>query len=711
MTTRILIGDCRDVLRSLPSESVHCVVTSPPYFSLRNYGIAPSIWGGASECEHEWGDEISINATNHTMKARWNHTRNGRDELQPPEKRVSWLRTEVKQGQFCQRCGAWAGALGLEPTPQIYVEHSVEIFREVRRVLRADGTLWLNMGDSYCGAGYSNHANTGGASTTDGGKQKHGTTALIGIKSKDLCGMPWRVAFALQADGWFLRQDIIWCLSGGTWLYAQTPTKVGPMMLKDLIRLDPATVELWNGERWTRVTAWARRQGRTGARELVLRSGERIGCTDNHVWPTGRGNLRTDDIRRGDIIQTARLPDSNRPAGWLTPEAFWFAGLFLAEGSRSGATIQISGHVKEEFRLARLRDLVAHYGGTARAYNHVGKSQNIHIDSIGLSAVLDALIAGRTAKDKHLRPSAWHYRNWALAELARGYLDGDGAQDGTRIRLGFCRNYSLERDLRTLSTRLGATLTLKPSMSKSHGKAFPSFRGEWRWERSGHRNERDRGEVMEVRRSRARQFWDVTVADYPNLFALASGVLTHNSKPNPMPESVTDRCTKSHEYLFLLSKSARYYFDAEAIKENVSGGAHPHGSGYGQKVAAAGEGIKNNDSFVHAVHNYIRADLPTSRNKRSVWTVASQPYPGAHFAMFPPALVEPAILAGCPPNGTVLDCFGGAGTTGLVADRLQRDAILIEFNPTYTEMAKQRIHGDAPLFIERPKPPKQEALL
>lgn len=100
------------------------------------------------------------------------------------------------------------GQLGLESTPDEFVQALVEVFREVRRVLRDDGTLWLNLGDSYAGAGYSNHANTGGAQRKDGGKQKH----LIGsgVKNKDLIGIPWRVAFALQADGWYLRQDIIW---------------------------------------------------------------------------------------------------------------------------------------------------------------------------------------------------------------------------------------------------------------------------------------------------------------------------------------------------------------------------------------------------------------------------------------------------------------------------------------------------------------------
>jgi DNA modification methylase len=335
MTVRILEGDCRDILRTIPDESVHCVVTSPPYFGLRDYGVH--------------------------------------------------------------------GQMGLEATPDEFIAGMVAVFRECRRVLRDDGTLWLNVGDSYAGA-------PGGWQGKNGQRASRTFTARIdhdkrgnGCKSKDLIGVPWMLAFALRADGWFLRQDIIW------------------------------------------------------------------------------------------------------------------------------------------------------------------------------------------------------------------------------------------------------------------------------------------------------------------------------SKPNPMPESVTDRCTKAHEYVFLLSKSARYYFDQDAILEPASpntharvsqdvaaqigstranGGAKTNGNMKAvmrsPKTLANDKGNKNNESFANATSLVL-----TERNKRSVWTIATQPFKEAHFATFPPALVEPCILAGCPSGGTVLDPFGGAGTTGLVADRLQRDAILIELNPEYAEIARRRITKDSPLFTQQ----------
>jgi DNA modification methylase len=351
VTVQIIIGDARERLKDLPDGSVHCCVTSPPYFGLRDYGVD--------------------------------------------------------------------GQMGLEATPDEFVAGLITLFREVRRVLRDDGTLWLNLGDSYTGSGKGGNPEAGKQATNKGSQSvgvlygKTGETArraaVTNVTRKDfdlgpkqLLGIPWRVAFALQADGWWLRQDIIW------------------------------------------------------------------------------------------------------------------------------------------------------------------------------------------------------------------------------------------------------------------------------------------------------------------------------SKPNPMPESVRDRCTKAHEYLFLLSKGPRYHYDADAIAEPVTlstvarlsqnveaqaGSERVPGKtngtmkavGRGGKNAFRGQG-SNRDSE-RGVANRDGRDMrdigaSDTRNKRSVWDVATQPFSGAHFATFPPALIEPCILAGCPKGGTVLDPFGGAGTTGLVADRLGRDAILIELNPEYADLARDRLRSE-----------------
>jgi site-specific DNA-methyltransferase (adenine-specific) len=156
------------------------------------------------------------------------------------------------------------------------------------------------------------------------------------------------------------------------------------------------------------------------------------------------------------------------------------------------------------------------------------------------------------------------------------------------------------------------------------------------------------------------------------------------AKPNPMPESVQDRCTKAHEYIFLLSKSARYYYDAKAIAEESVAPDRARGSD--EKTPKDATDFLRTRSGLHKANGNT---YPT-RNRRSVWTVATRPYAEAHFATFPPDLIRPCILAGCPVGGTVLDPFGGSGTTGMVAEEEGRNSVLIELNPEYVKLARRR---------------------
>jgi len=414
-------GNSLSILKELPSESVNCCVTSPPYWGLRDYGTAE--WsGGDAQCDHKGRSQTSGAST----LGEW---KNGGGQRYKEET------GGMPFAGTCGKCGAVRvdHQLGLEKTPDEYVANMVAVFAEVRRVLRDDGTLWLNVGDSYAAQGgdhaksNANQLNVGAMRCHANGSENKGTRKpTSGLKPKDLVGIPWMLAFALRADGWYLRQDIVW------------------------------------------------------------------------------------------------------------------------------------------------------------------------------------------------------------------------------------------------------------------------------------------------------------------------------SKPNPMPESVTDRCTKAHEYLFLLSKSPRYYYNQEAILEDVSPGTHDRLSQNVQaqigsdrahagrksngnmkavgrhlpgnknhkgttayengdekmrtkaglvdyavkmrKLAEAGSGTKNNESFDAAM-----AIMPDKRNKRSVWTVATQPYSEAHFATFPEALIEPCILAGCPVGGTVLDPFGGSMTTLKVARDLQCKGVAIELNAEYIEIGKRRL--------------------
>jgi DNA modification methylase len=183
---QVLTGDVREKLKTLPDKSVQCCVTSPPYYGLRDYGTAKWEGGDDPDCDH-----LRVNDTRENVK------------------QVST--NQLGYGTTCGKCGAKRtdAQIGLEETPAEYVESMVQVFREVKRVLRDDGTLWLNLGDSYA----SDTKGSGGPSAkqlTNPGSRYESRKFNHGLKAKDLIGIPWRVAFALQEDGWWLRNDIIW---------------------------------------------------------------------------------------------------------------------------------------------------------------------------------------------------------------------------------------------------------------------------------------------------------------------------------------------------------------------------------------------------------------------------------------------------------------------------------------------------------------------
>ena len=182
--------------------------------------------------------------------------------------------------------------------------------------------------------------------------------------------------------------------------------------------------------------------------------------------------------------------------------------------------------------------------------------------------------------------------------------------------------------------------------------------------------------------------WMVAFALRADSWYLRQDIIWH--KPNAMPESVRDRCTKSHEYIFLLSKSERYYFDADAIREPF---VTPPRTGERRSYSPGCESSFDMERGHIGQHgNFAGLPLnPNGKNKRDVWTVSTGGFKCAHFAVFPEKLVEPCILAGCPKGGLVLDPFMGSGTTGVVARRLGRGFIGIDINPDYCNMAADRI--------------------
>jgi DNA modification methylase len=486
MTVEIITGDCRDVLQTMPDESIDCVVTSPPYFGLRDYGVD--------------------------------------------------------------------GQIGLEQTPDAYVAEMVAVFREVRRVLRDDGTLWLNLGDSYNNrtkVRTSSHQPALNDFADDNWAERAARggvrmSNMPGIKEKDLIGIPWAVATALRNPyytGKIARER------DRVWLAAMIDGE-GTICGFHHIRADDG-------------------RPRTGVHVTITNSSKALLDEAARIWPTSRSEH---DVP-GD--------------GHLGKRVTW---RWIVHGIENKTLI--------------LREL----------YPYLIQKKR------------QAMVA---------------YNLLLLMAEAK--------------RLGHSPQRDAIRDKRKVLTDLLSALN----------RCAPVDMPSW-------------------------------LIEPPSVFEpgwfLRQDIIW--SKPNPMPESVRDRCTKAHEYLFLLSKSERYFFDADAIAEPATSD-HASGNGF-----AGRQGGAEHLPMSGGAGSREEWKPGGKRNRRSVWAVATQPFKEAHFATFPPALIEPCILAGCPAGGTVLDPFGGAGTTGLVADRVGRNAILIELNPAYAEIAKKRLQDDAPLLAE-----------
>lgn len=610
---RYIVGDVHDVLATLPDDSVDLVFTSPPFLALRSYLPA-------------------------------DHPDKGKE-------------------------------IGSERTPADFLDALLDVVETCARVLAPHGTLCFELGDTYAGNNVSGWERLGARAEQDDqppnyrrpGSSSGSTATGPGWPlDKSLTCIPALFEASLAygrnllrpervTPRWRVRNFSPWCLDGDTVVYARTPKGEGPTRLLHLTQnWQPGQWGLWDGDRWAPVLGWSTSEA-TDAIEIEFRNGERVSATREHEWPTQRGLVRTDELAIGDVVPSVRLPEPARP-GWQPTalpdeEIGWLVGMFLAEGSfDSRDRIQISGHTDEgPVRLARLERLAAAYDGTATSHDY-GNEGVVVVRSPVLAAVLRRYLGGDTARNKCLRAAAWRRSDAFLRAVLDGYLAGDGHYDAKndRWRLGFTDNRWLARDLRTLCARIGAVCRIKrsPRAADPRGDRFAGMarfvhRGTVRLDGLGFK---PNGEIVGLRPSKRRRFFDISVENEPHLFALASGILTHNCRPNPPVGALGDKFRPATSFVTVACKSRDRWFDLEAVRQPYSENSHAR--------MPAGSGPRDNDTKTSPDGN--RETLAIKNNDGNGappldWLlIPTQPYRGSHYATFPSALVAPFVKSMCP---------------------------------------------------------------
>ena len=625
-------------LPKLPADYFDCIVTSPPYFGLRDYGTAT--WeGGDDACGHIEKESARNDVTAVRLAERAAQYGTGQGD----GSKVS----AVQFRNLCPKCGARRvdSQIGLEPTLDAYLETMVAVCRELRRVLKPSGVMFLNIGDSYAQSEIRHRQGGNGSTLRNGnckadekwaaGTAQTGRKINHGLKPKDLMLVPQRLGIRLQEDGWWVRSHIIWA-------------KKNPM---------PESV-----------------QGSHFSRHMVTISDyERL------------SGLPYIDERAGDAW-AGNMPN-----------------LYEAEISSGKAPISAERE--------RQRDRSCSGGARGRAGKtpsvcsiNAGEKEpgEVHCDFEGQSdqASFEQTISGKRPRETDDCRTPLGYEEQSSPHSAAEESQRDvceDRQDGCEEATGLCTAESSDRrgdaihceDVdRSDSASQEPLLLLQTTASSDARSRDPCQQG--REARGG----KHRSSVQKLQLQEGEPDRSSLLVGCPGCEKCARhhGYTFHMSAGRP---------TSVHETIWMLTKSENYFWDAEAVAEEVSGTG-----GAKRRRAMVFDGKKASKSLelkslgFSGGNDGTRNPDATTRNMRNVWHVASQPFPGAHFATMPAEIAERCIKASSPSRGRVLDPFGGSGTTGLVADRLGRDCTLIDLNTKYMDMARDRIIADGPLFAE-----------
>ena len=633
---QVIEGNCLDVMQEWPDECIDFIQFSPPYWGLRNYGESTeTVWGG-NHCEHEWVEERM------TLVHENRNFQKGTQEEVHGNKPTTYIKKyDDKKAGFCVKCGAWKGQLGLEPTWQMYVEHMAEICRELKRVLKKTGSMYIVLGDTYAGS----HCGKGDKTLFQNYRRLKVADNLYGKPSpqakatdyqpKCLMGVPWRVAFALIDDGWILRNDIIW----------RKPNAM-PSSVKDRLATTYEHIFHFVKQRKYFYDLDAIRKPHTSVKDLGRKRLDTKTPKHDLALKIGAGSIGPS----GYLVQ--------HPLGKNPGDVFRSNSKFLKSdvktASPGGRGIRAIKEGKlTTFVRKRILDVGAYLKQKLKesGYKTEELAEIIKIKKTTIDHYFRTDFTGQALPDRHtwklLKPllNLGEYEDFIDEEIRSalpqphplGKNPGDVVSTKHDLAVNRVGNFSYTDPLHvkaynTKGKNPGDVIKYNSKYEKSdYGQTLQAF---------------TREQTILKARKQSR-------IDAKRLF------------PNDLQ--------KQQEYI-------NYIHDHDG---------HPKGKNPGDIIKT-----KNaQEAFLgHPPTNYYRmGESEKGKNPGDYWSVNTKPFKGAHFAVYPEAICVKPILSSCPPDGVVLDPMAGSGTTCVVAKKLGKKYIGIELNSEYVTIAKKRL--------------------